>query len=321
MLGIKDFQIMRALYDHKTFTRAARALNISQPALSRHLQILENKVGGEMFTRKRGGSTPTDLGRSIIEMGVNVLLQIEKIYATVEEIRGRQTSDISISTGFRVAEAFLADACARAITEMPQTRIKLKMMEWADVQNDVLERTSSFGLVHLPGQTMDSTLNVEKLDEQPAHWFVRPGHPLASCRNLTLQSVLSFPWLSASQVPPDALSPIMEARSMAGSLSNVHAAFPAIVNSSPAFAFRITKQSDAVIGCSVAAALDELRQGGLVALPMPRATWQSLKPGIVSLKAKALTISEMQLIQLIRAASRKAHEEALSWCAENGILV
>ena len=46
MLDIKDLRLIQALYDHKTLTRAARALNQKQPALSRQLLTLESKIGG-----------------------------------------------------------------------------------------------------------------------------------------------------------------------------------------------------------------------------------------------------------------------------------
>ncbi len=53
----------RALAEEGSFGRAARALHLTQPALSRSIQELERRTGIQLFDRNKGGVEPTDLGR------------------------------------------------------------------------------------------------------------------------------------------------------------------------------------------------------------------------------------------------------------------
>ena len=104
MIDIKDLRLIEALYEHKTFTRAARALQIPQPVLSRHLMQLERKLGLQLFIRRRSGSFPTDLGRSIIAKGRTILSQINEIEETLASINGTTISEISIVSGAKCCE-------------------------------------------------------------------------------------------------------------------------------------------------------------------------------------------------------------------------
>jgi DNA-binding transcriptional LysR family regulator len=321
MLELKDLRLLQALNIHKTLTRTARALRQTQPALSRHLLILENKIGGQLFARKRSGSVPTDLGRVLLELGSEVIGKVEQINSTIEELRGRQSNEIAITVGFRVGDTFVAEVCSHLITEMPKTRLKVKFAEWTEVEKDILDRKSSIALVHMPGHSFDSSIKIEELDKHPSCFLVRPGHPLLSKKLPTIQEAMAFPLISPAQVPPDELLPIGEARRQAGGTSAIHPAFPSIINSSPAFGFKIIKKSNAVISSTVMAAIDELRQGSLAVLRLPVMQWSSLSPCILSLKAKDFSDAEKKLIAIIRAASRKARDEAISWCAENDVPV
>ena len=52
-----------ALAEHGSFVRAAAALHLSQPALSRSIAGLERRFGSPLFLRRKSGIEPTDLGR------------------------------------------------------------------------------------------------------------------------------------------------------------------------------------------------------------------------------------------------------------------
>ena len=65
MLDLRRLRQLLALQEHGNFSRAAEALHISQPALSRSLQAMENPVGTAIFERQRGNIVPTDMGRML----------------------------------------------------------------------------------------------------------------------------------------------------------------------------------------------------------------------------------------------------------------
>lgn len=207
MLDVKDLRLIQALYEHKTFTRAARALQIPQPALSRHLMLLERKLGRQLFIRRRSGSIPTDLGRTIINKGESILIQLDEIETTIAGINGKKLSEISIVSGSFTTETLLTEVAARAISAFPATQLTLKSTNWTDIETDILDRKSSIGLLHLSGQIFDSSLSVEKLGSHPILFFCPPRSPAHGTEIHHLGGNHGFPGGRHSAYPKRHLKP------------------------------------------------------------------------------------------------------------------
>ncbi len=66
MIDLKRLRHLTALVQHGNFHRAAEALHLTQPALTRSIQALEAHVGAPLLTRHRTGVEPTELGRLLL---------------------------------------------------------------------------------------------------------------------------------------------------------------------------------------------------------------------------------------------------------------
>ena len=55
MIDLKDIRLVQAVAEHGTLVRAARILGVSQPTLTRSLAVLEAKLKGPLFERRRHG--------------------------------------------------------------------------------------------------------------------------------------------------------------------------------------------------------------------------------------------------------------------------
>ncbi len=71
-----------ALADTLNFTRAAERCNVTQPALTRSIQRLEDELGGPLLLRERALTQLTELGRAMLPL-------LERTYAAAEEARSR----------------------------------------------------------------------------------------------------------------------------------------------------------------------------------------------------------------------------------------
>jgi LysR family transcriptional regulator for metE and metH len=75
-LELKHLQLVQAIADHRTLTKAGLQLHLTQSALSHQLKDLEGRYGRELFTRTPGGMVPTAAGRALIETARAVLPQV-----------------------------------------------------------------------------------------------------------------------------------------------------------------------------------------------------------------------------------------------------
>lgn len=71
----EDFRLKAfiAVAEHGSFTKAAKELNVSQPAISQHISALEKETGSSLFTRTRGEAILTDAGRTFREYASRIL--------------------------------------------------------------------------------------------------------------------------------------------------------------------------------------------------------------------------------------------------------
>lgn len=106
-----------ALYQTLNFTRAATACNVTQPALTRAIQKLEDELGGLLFRRERGLTHPTDLGRLVKPHLEQVLAESESARSTAKAFLTMENASISLGVMCTIGPlrfvGFLADFQSR----------------------------------------------------------------------------------------------------------------------------------------------------------------------------------------------------------------
>lgn len=79
-----------------SITRASDLLNLSQPALSRSLQVLEQQAGGALLNRTRHGVIPTELGAELGQLGEKILRETRLAQRVSEQWRAKYRTEIQV---------------------------------------------------------------------------------------------------------------------------------------------------------------------------------------------------------------------------------
>jgi DNA-binding transcriptional LysR family regulator len=318
MLEVRELRLVQAIEEHGSLVRASRVLGVSQPALTRSLAALEARLQGRLFERNRQGVMATNLGRSLLAEGTEILDRIERLERTLSEVRGGQTVELVIASGAYIAETVGILKAARMLAGHSMTRLRLLTANWADVPRMVHEREAQIGLLDLRSFKPDPGLTVEPLRPQPAVFVVRPGHELASKPAPQLSDLMAFPFVFIGRVPQAVQGPMAAAREAARAAGALHPAFPALVHESPTVALKAVRNCDAVAGVSVAIALEALQRGDVVALPF-REPWMSVHPGILRLRNRAASDAEQAFLRMLDDADANVERDARAWCATAGV--
>jgi DNA-binding transcriptional LysR family regulator len=85
-LELRHLQIVCAIADHGSVTKAAAALGLAQPALTAQLQRIERSLGGPLFERDRRGARPTPLGDLVLSRARVVLPAVEGLQEEVTRL-------------------------------------------------------------------------------------------------------------------------------------------------------------------------------------------------------------------------------------------
>ena len=85
--------------DLGSISRAAKRLNLTQPTLSRSIQIIEDRVGAPVLIRQRHGVVATDLGERLAERGRAILAEAEAADETLRQWREGLMSELRLGVG------------------------------------------------------------------------------------------------------------------------------------------------------------------------------------------------------------------------------
>ena len=111
-MDIKQIRTLIAIAETGSATRAGELLHLVQPAVSRHVRMLEEECGVPLFERERHGMVLTDAGRTLVEYGRRALRELDKARAeigpTANAIAGRVVIGLLASTSRLLAAELVA---------------------------------------------------------------------------------------------------------------------------------------------------------------------------------------------------------------------
>jgi len=158
-----DLLLLRTLLavaDTGSITAAADRIGVSQPALSRRIQLLEEHLGAELLARGRKGALLTAIGR-LVETEARVLVaRYEQMQDLVRAHQGLQGGSVRIGGGATAVSFLLPEAIAGFRRDYPAVRFQLKEAGSAEVARDVVDGRLELGLVTLP-------INARELQVEP----------------------------------------------------------------------------------------------------------------------------------------------------------
>ena len=148
-----DLLLLRSLVaiaDTGSITEAAERIGVTQPALSRRLQQLEEHLGAELLTRGRKGAQLTEIGH-LVETEARILIaRYDHLRDQVRAHQGLEGGTVRIGGGATAVSFVLPRAIAAFQRGHPAVRFQLKEAGSIEVTEDVLSGRLELGLVTLP---------------------------------------------------------------------------------------------------------------------------------------------------------------------------
>jgi DNA-binding transcriptional LysR family regulator len=191
-MNIKQLEHLLALADTGSFSRAAEKLFITQSALSRSIQSLEDDLGGKVLDRigKRNELTP--LGLDVVARARHIVRDAAELRQSAKLLQGGGRASISVGLGSGPA-ALLMVPLMCSVAKMQNMRVavtqgpvELQILQLRSRQLDAM-------VVDMRRVIPTADLNIESLVELRAGLVVRAKHPLAGKKSVSLTEVLRFP--------------------------------------------------------------------------------------------------------------------------------
>lgn len=171
-------------------TPAARSLFLTQPALSRRLQQLEQELGAALFERSARGVALTEEGRFVAAAGRDLVDRWAKLCEGVAAIGGLEAGAVRIGGGATAVSFLLPGAIAAFQAEHPGVLFQVKEAGSREVERDVAAERLELGIVTLPIEPdLAGDLEATPIATDRIVLVAAPGHPLAGRKRIRATSL------------------------------------------------------------------------------------------------------------------------------------
>mgnify|MGYP000974592494 FL=1 len=315
MITQRRLRHLLMLVRHAHFGRAAAALNISQPALTKSIQGLEAELGVTLLDRKRGAVTLTAFGELVVQRGKGLLNAEEDMLREITQLAGLEIGSLRVALGPYPSVISGYPALARLLARRPKISIAVHVAGWRDVARQVIAREVDLGLAELGGLPADDQLATTLVGQHRGRFFCRPGHPALKRGPVELAGLLEFPWV-ASRLPSRIAANLPQSVCRAGRIDALNGDFvPAIEIDVPFALADLLAGSDALVLATLALMEQDLVAGSVALVPTAGIEIQAAY-GFIYLKDRSLIPAALAYMEEIRAveADVAAREAALSRC-------
>lgn len=185
-----------AVADEGSLTRAAQRLFVSQPALTKQIRQLEDRLGVRLFTRSRSGMALTEAGRELADRAPTMLAACDLALRETKSAASRAARVLRVGFLASAANEATQDIIAAFGRARPGWRVDLRPSSWADPTAGLADGDVDAALLRLPCPGQES-LRVEVLFTEP-RWVVLPtAHPLAARERIDFADLVDEPFVAA----------------------------------------------------------------------------------------------------------------------------
>jgi len=124
-MDLKQLEYFVRVAELGSFTRAAIALDIAQPALSRQVRLLEVELRQTLLTRNGRGALPTEAGKLLLAHGRGILHQVERAKEELGRVRGSLAGRVAVGLPTSVARMLTVPLTRAFRQQMPDATISI----------------------------------------------------------------------------------------------------------------------------------------------------------------------------------------------------
>ncbi|MBW7983313.1 LysR family transcriptional regulator [Enterobacillus tribolii] len=177
MLDLKQIQCFVSVATELNFSAAARQLNMTQPPLSRHIQLLEHQLGVRLFERSTRTVKLTAAGRLFYAEAQSLLEKAHSAMLNVQRVVMGAMGNVTVSFVSTATYDFLPSAIAQCSHLCPDINITLKEMNTAKQLEALRLHQTDLAIVREPFIHPDC--NCETLLQETFTLALPAQHPLA----------------------------------------------------------------------------------------------------------------------------------------------
>jgi DNA-binding transcriptional LysR family regulator len=205
MLDVRRLRVLREVARCGSFSGAAEALGYTQPAISRHVALLERETGTTLLQRRPAGVRLTDAGRLLVGHADAILARLRDAEEDLDDLLGLRAGQLRMSTLSSAAATIVPLAIVEFRRRLPDVELSVSMVEPPGVVALLREGEADLALCNEESCLELSDIEGQVLFEEPMLIALPREHRLAGRSRVRLEELADERWmLGTDRACPDA---------------------------------------------------------------------------------------------------------------------
>jgi DNA-binding transcriptional LysR family regulator len=200
-MSVRRLSHVVALAEELSFARAAERVHLSQPALSRSIQAIEEELGLRLFDRAVRGVAVTQAGKTVVERARRVLFEANCLSRDVELLKSHEAGEVRMGLGPYPTMVLMPDLLVEFGRRYPAVEMKVSVNQGVEMVDMLLAEQLDFLVTDRRVLPDNPALAIQSLKRHEGGWFARAGHPLTRRGPVAASALRDFPLVSVP-LPP-----------------------------------------------------------------------------------------------------------------------
>ncbi len=193
-MDVRHLRNMLAVMEEGSLGKAAQRLNISQPALTKGIQRLEEHLGVRLFEREARGMKPTFYAESLRGYAKAACIGMAEAESQIAALRNGTEGIITVAGPPLIMTELLPQVLVRLSQERPKLQVRV-VTQNRDLFTDLLDGKFSLAVAMLYDEIPKQGLTTQWLFDDRLVLVMRPDHPFAKRRRVKPEELVGQNWV------------------------------------------------------------------------------------------------------------------------------
>lgn len=189
-----SIKVFLAVAEKRNFSRAAKSLFLTQPAVSFQIQTLEQYYGTVLFDRVNRNITLTAAGELLLRYAEEMSILQAQLEREMQELTGTIKGRLLIGASTTIGEYILPYIVGRFKKQYPEVDVSLVVANTEDIESSIQDTTLDVGLVEGPVSGKD--LVKDKFLDDELVLITPVDHPLNKNKKISVFELSKYPFIS-----------------------------------------------------------------------------------------------------------------------------
>ena len=194
---LQQLRILKAIATEKNFTKAAAILYLSQPTLSKQIQVLEKNLDTLLINRERNKISLTENGKVLLQYSDRILALCEESCRAISDLKNGDRGNLTVGASQTIGTYLMPRILALFAQNYPQISLNVQVNSTRIIAKKIINREIDIALVG--GEISDDlkkNLTIQPFVSDELSLIISKSHPFAKKKKINKEDLYCLDFIT-----------------------------------------------------------------------------------------------------------------------------